>query len=63
MKLSVFRDGFTREAAKAVTGSSIRDLQRLVHTSFIQYQPSGRYTIHELMRQYGEQKLKSSGLI
>lgn len=60
-RLSVFRDGFTREAAQAVAGASIHDLQRLVHTSFLQHLPSGRYAIHELMRQYGEQKLSESG--
>jgi predicted ATPase/DNA-binding CsgD family transcriptional regulator len=59
-RLSVFRGGFTREAAQRITGISLHDLQRLVHTSFIQHQPSGRYIIHELMRQYAEQKLKAS---
>lgn len=61
MRLSVFREGFTRAAAQAVTGATVRDLQRFVHTSFIQHLPSGRYTIHELMRQYGEHKLAASG--
>ena len=61
MRLSVFREGFTREAAKEVAGASIRDLQHLVHSSFIQHLPSGRYAIHELMRQYGEHKLAASG--
>lgn len=60
-RLSIFRGGFTREAAKAVAGASIRDLQHLVHTSFIQHFPTGRYAIHELMRQYGELKLQQSG--
>lgn len=61
MRLSVFRGGFIREAAQKITGASVRDLQRLVQTSFIQLLPSGRYALHELMRQYGEQKLKASG--
>lgn len=60
VRLSVFRGGFTRDAAQRITGISLHDLQRLVHTSFIQHQPSGRYIIHELMRQYGEQKLKTA---
>ena len=60
MRLSVFRGGFTREAAKSVAGAGIRDLQHLVHSSFIQLEASGRYTIHELMRQYGEEKLANS---
>ena len=63
MGLSVFRAGFTREAAESVTGAKLRDLQRLVHTSFIQHQPSGRYTIHELMHQYGETKLRMAGTL
>jgi predicted ATPase/DNA-binding CsgD family transcriptional regulator len=61
MRLAVFQDGFTREAAQIITEANIRDLQRLVHTSFIQLLPSGRYAIHELMRQYGEEKLRASG--
>jgi predicted ATPase/DNA-binding CsgD family transcriptional regulator len=61
MCLSVFRDGFTRDAAAVVSGANVRDLQRLVHTSFIQLLPSGRYAIHELMRQYGAEKLKTAG--
>lgn len=61
MRLSVFRGGFTRDAVEAVTGANIRDLQRLVHTSFLQHLPAGRYVIHELMRQYGENKLAASG--
>ena len=61
MRLTVFRAGFTREAAQAVTGASMRDLQRLVHTSFIQHLPTGRYAVHELMRQYGERKLVAAG--
>jgi predicted ATPase len=61
MDLSVFRGGFTRQAAQAVTGASVRDLRHLVNTSFLQHLPSGRYAIHELMRQYGEHKLAASG--
>lgn len=60
-KLSVFREGFTRHAAKSIAGANIHHLKRLVQTSFIQHLPSGRYVIHELMRQYGETKLRDSG--
>lgn len=53
-KLSVFQGGFTREAAQDVTGASLRNLQTLVHKSFLQRDAStGRYAIHELMRQFG----------
>ncbi|MAU11736.1 MAG: hypothetical protein CL607_18065 [Anaerolineaceae bacterium] len=61
MRLSVFQDGFTVDAAKAVANASIHNLQRLVHKSFIQHQSSGRFSIHELMRQYGHDKLSATG--
>ena len=58
-KLSVFRGGFTRQAAQAVAGANLRQLGRLMNKSFLQYAPaSDRYQIHELLRQYGAEKLK-----
>ena len=63
MRLSVFRGGYTREAAMGIAGASIHELQRLVHTSFIRHLPSGRYAVHELMRQYGQEKLADSGAL
>ncbi|MFN2137633.1 MAG: ATP-binding protein, partial [Candidatus Promineifilaceae bacterium] len=57
-KLSVFRGGFTREAARAVAGADLRQIGRLVKKSFLQYdQNDNRYRVHELMRQYGAEKL------
>jgi predicted ATPase len=57
-KLSIFRGGFTREAAQAVTGATLRQLSRLVNKSFIQFrQQRDRYQIHELLRQYGAEHL------
>jgi predicted ATPase/DNA-binding CsgD family transcriptional regulator len=58
---SVFRGGFTAEAAHAVAGATLRDLMGLVNKSLIQRTPSGRYNLHELVRQYGEQKLLEAG--
>ena len=56
--LSVFRGGCIKEAAIAVAGTNLQVLQGLVDKSFIQRNPhTKRYTIHELMRQYGEGKL------
>jgi predicted ATPase len=61
-KLSVFRGGFTREAAEVVAGASLRALARLGDKSFIRRDPDrGRYEIHELLRQYGEQRLQLQG--
>ncbi len=50
--LSVFRGGFTREAAQQVTGASLRELRSLVEKSLLHRDPTGRYGIHELLRQY-----------
>lgn len=56
--LSVFRGGFTREAAQAVAGASVRHLSNLVSKSLISFdRRSNRYTVHELLRQYAEGEL------
>lgn len=55
-QLSVFQGGFTREAANAVAGASIRTLARLAHKSLL-HQQDGRYQIHELLRQFGAEQL------
>ena len=57
MKLSVFRGGFTREAAEQVAGASLRTLSALVDKSLLRVDASGRYDVHELLRQYGEERL------
>jgi predicted ATPase/class 3 adenylate cyclase len=56
-KLSVFRGGFDREAAKQVAGASLVVLSDLVGKSLIRKNEGGRYEIHELLRQYAEEKL------
>lgn len=57
MKLSVFRGGFTRSAAEQVVGASLRTLSALVDKSLLRVDASGRYDLHELLRQYAEEKL------
>ncbi|MGD9318296.1 MAG: BTAD domain-containing putative transcriptional regulator, partial [Anaerolineae bacterium] len=59
--LSVFRSGFTSGAVQAVAGASLRGLRRLVNHCLLHYAPSGRYEIHELLRQYAAEKLEASG--
>jgi predicted ATPase/DNA-binding XRE family transcriptional regulator len=60
--LSVFRGGFTLEAAEAVAAASLSILSRLIKQSLLQYDPSQvRYQIHELLRQYGAEKLTLEG--
>jgi len=57
--LSVFRGGFTREAAASVAGASLRDLAGLASKSLVTPDPeTGRYTVHELLRQYAEAELE-----
>ncbi len=59
LKLSVFRGGFTREAALHVANASLRDLMDLVNKSLISRDPeSGRLEIHELLRQYAQERLR-----
>jgi tetratricopeptide (TPR) repeat protein len=60
LALSVFRGGFTRHAAQEVTGARLRTLRTLVNKSFMTVSASGRYEVHELLRQYGEQQLAAS---
>ncbi|NIV34906.1 MAG: AAA family ATPase [Anaerolineae bacterium] len=60
-QLSVFRGGFSREAAsRVVIGAEATPhlLATLVRKSFLQHdQTDARYQIHELLRQYGAGKL------
>ena len=60
-KLSVFRGGFTRPAAKEVAGATLPILLGLVNKSLIQPDLTGRYQIHELLRQFGAEKLAEAG--
>lgn len=60
--LSVFKGGFTREAAEGVSGVDLPDLRGLVSKSLLVYEPgSKRYSIHELLSQYAEEALEASG--
>ena len=59
-KLSVFRGGFSTEAAQAVASANIRDLRRLAQKSLIQSEANERFSIHELLRQFGAGKVTES---
>jgi predicted ATPase/DNA-binding SARP family transcriptional activator len=57
-RLSVFRGGFTAEAAWQVAGADLRRLTRLGNKSLLRRDPAtGRYEMHELLRQYAVGKL------
>jgi predicted ATPase/DNA-binding SARP family transcriptional activator len=56
-RLSVFHGGFTAQAAQAVAGAGLRALMGLVSHSLVQRDQDGRYEMHELLRQYTEERL------
>ena len=56
-RLSVFRGGFQQEAAKDVADAARPVLASLIDKSLLRHSPSGRYHIHELLRQYAAEKL------
>jgi predicted ATPase/class 3 adenylate cyclase len=59
LALSAFRGGFTRQAAQAVAGASLRGLSTLASKSFVEPSPqTGRYAVHELLRQYAAAELR-----
>ncbi len=58
-KLAVFRSGFTREASEYVAGASHATLATLVDKSLVRHDVAGRYELHEVLRQYAEEKLGS----
>jgi DNA-binding SARP family transcriptional activator/predicted ATPase/Tfp pilus assembly protein PilF len=58
MTLSVFSGGFSREAASEVAGASSAVLGSLVNKSLLRFLPSGRYEMHELLRQCAAEKLE-----
>lgn len=59
-RLSVFRGGFTRQAAAQVAGVDLRLLAALVDKSLITLAGDGRYTQHELIRQYAAARLHAN---
>lgn len=59
-KISVFRGGFTREAGEQVAGISLPILTALIDKSLLCRNPSGRYHILEVVRQYALKKLNEN---
>lgn len=57
-RLSVFRGGFTREAAQTVAGADLRSLSRLVSKSLVTANVEhSRYSVHEMLRQFAAEEL------
>lgn len=64
-RLAIFRGGLSREAASAVAGAGLSQLVSLIDKSLLRYTLGetgvARYDLHELVRQYAQQKLDASG--
>jgi predicted ATPase/DNA-binding SARP family transcriptional activator len=60
-KLFVFRGGFNRDAAQIIAGADIFILRTFIEKSLIFPVGSDRYELHELLRQFAEQKLADTG--
>lgn len=56
-QLSIFKGGFTREAAEYVAGANLSILSALVSKSLLHRTTPGRYDLHELVRQYSFEHL------
>jgi len=61
MALSVFRSGFTIQAALFVTEAVILDLSILIEKSLLRRTSNKRYFLHELVSQFSREKLAASG--
>ncbi len=61
--LAIFRSGFTTEAAGQVAEAAPVVLDSLMDHSMIRFNPNKeRYDLHELLRQYGLDKLRAQGM-
>lgn len=56
-RLAVFQGGFTRETSAEVAGATIATLAALVDKSLLRRGVAGRYSLHELIRQYAAARL------
>lgn len=60
-RAAVFQGGFTRQAGLQVTGATLGELSSLVARVLLRRTSSGRYVLHELLRQFAAAKLAESG--
>jgi predicted ATPase/DNA-binding SARP family transcriptional activator len=56
-QLTIFHGGFGRSAAATVAGADLLILSGLLDKSWLRRRQDGRFEIHELLRQYGGEKL------
>ncbi len=58
-RLAVMRGGCTLDSARAVTGIDLQDLARLIDKSLVRKAADSRFEIHEIIRQFAWDRLKS----
>jgi tetratricopeptide (TPR) repeat protein len=56
LRLSVFRDGFRREAAEQLAEATLAVLSALMTKSLVRRSGAGRYDLHELIRQFATEQ-------
>jgi predicted ATPase/transcriptional regulator with XRE-family HTH domain len=56
-RLAIFQGGFERQVAEQVAGATLSSLQALVSKSLVHRMKSGRYDLHEVVRQYALSQL------
>jgi predicted ATPase len=61
-RLSIFRSGFRREAARAVAEAPLPTLMALVDKSLLRSDSAGRFSMHELVRQFAAEGLTAQSL-
>lgn len=54
---AVFHGGFTLDAATAITGATLLQLESLVHQSLLRYDDGARFVLHELVHRYAAEQL------
>lgn len=59
-RLSVFAGGFTLEAAQQVADATLHRLADLIAKSLLRRETNGRYSLHESIRQFANEKLNDA---
>lgn len=59
-RLSIFRGRFRQESARTITGISLYTLATLAEKALVRVTSDGLYQLHELIRQYAEEKLENA---
>lgn len=58
--LCVFPDGFSLDAANKVSGATVNVLDRFSDKSFVRRNAVGRFRCHDLIRQFGQERLREN---